>query len=55
MFTENIYTIISNGVVTIRGKDIIPKGSVTVSWSCNYYEGQLHTSKLNNLLYHQSA
>ena len=33
MFTENIEPIISNGVETIGGKDIITEGISTVIWS----------------------
>ena len=51
MFTENIYPIISNGVTTIGGKYIIPKGIGKVSWSWTDDEGQTRTKELNNLLY----
>ena len=43
MLNDKIDPIISNGVSTICGKDIIPKGFVTVSWYQTDYEGQLHT------------
>ena len=32
-------------------KDIIPKEIGTFSWSCNDDEGQLHTNKLNTIIY----
>ena len=32
-------------------KDIITKFISTVSWSWTYYEGQLHTKKLNTVIY----
>ena len=51
MFTDKIKPIISNGLATIGGKYIIPKGNVTVIWSWTDDEGQLHTNKLNNVLY----
>ena len=51
MLTKNIQTIISNGVATIGGKDIIPKYIGTLSWSPTYEEGKLHKNKLNNVLY----
>ena len=51
MFTDNIDTIISNGVATICGKDVIPKYIGTVIWSWIDDEGVLHTNKLNNVLY----
>ena len=51
MFTEKIEPIISNGVSTIGGKDIIKKLIGTVSWSWTDEEGKLHTKKLNNLIY----
>ena len=51
MFTDKIESIISNGVVYIGGKDLIPKGIGTVVWYYNDDGGQLHTKKLNNLLY----
>ena len=50
MFTDKIETIISNGVATICGIFLIPKGIGTVSWSWTDYEGQLHTKKLNNVI-----
>ena len=34
MFTDKIYPMMSNGVSTIGGKDIHPKGAVKVIWSC---------------------
>ena len=51
MFSDKIYSITSNGVATIGGKDIIPKWIGAVSWSLTGYEGQLYTNKLNNVLY----
>ena len=51
MFTDNIDPITSNVVATICIKDLITKGVGTVSWSWTYDEVQLHTKKLNNLLY----
>ena len=51
MFTDKIELIISNGVETIGEKDLIPKGIGTVSWSWNDDEGQVHTIKLNNVIY----
>ena len=50
IFTDKIHPIISNGVATIFGKDIIPQGIGTVSWSCTDDEGLLHTKKFNILL-----
>ena len=38
-------------MATICGKDLIPKGISTVSWYWTDYEGQLHTKKLNNVIY----
>ena len=49
--TDKIGQIVSNVVATIDGKDIIPKGIGTVIWSWTDYEGQLHTNKLNNVIY----
>ena len=34
MFTGKIYRMMSNGVSTIGGKYIHPKGAVKVIWSC---------------------
>ena len=51
MFAENIEPIIYNGVATIGGKYIIPKGIATVSCSQTDDEGKLHTNKLNTVLY----
>ena len=51
MFADKIEPIIYNGVETIFGKYLIPKGIGTVIWSWNDYEGQLNTNKLNNILY----
>ena len=50
MFTDNIEPIISNGVVTIGEKYIIPKGIVTVSWYWIGDVGQLNTNILNTVL-----
>ena len=43
MFTDRIDPIISNGVATIEGKYLIPKGIGTVIWSWTDDDGQLHT------------
>ena len=51
MFTDNIVPIITNGLVTIGGNDILPKGIGTVSWYWTDYEGKIHTKKLNNIIY----
>ena len=51
MLTDNIEPIIYNGVATIGGNYLIPKGIGKVICSCNYDEEQLNTKKLNNLLY----
>ena len=51
MFTDKIEPIVSNGVPTMGGKDIIPKGIVRVSWSWNYDDKIIQTKKLNNMLY----
>ena len=51
MFTDKIERIISNGVVTIGGRDLITKGIGTVIWSCNDDEGKMHTKRLNNVIY----
>ena len=51
MFTYKIEIIISIGVVTTGGKDLIPKGVVTVSWSWTDDEVQRQTKKWNNTLY----
>ena len=51
MFTDKIVPIISNGVETIDRRDIISNGSFTVSWSWTDDEWQMHTNKLNNVLY----
>ena len=50
MFTEKIKPIIYNGVTTIRGKDLIPKGIGTDRWSYTDDKEQLHKNKLNHLL-----
>ena len=50
MSTDKIGPIISNGVVTIGRKDLIPKGIITVRWSWTDDEGQLQTNKFNNVL-----
>ena len=50
MFTDKIDPIIFNGMETIGGKYIIPKGIVTVIWYWTDYEGKIYTNKLNNLL-----
>ena len=51
MFTDKIEPIISNGVATIGGKNIITKGIGTVSWSWNDDEKQIHKNQSNNVLY----
>ena len=51
MYTEKIDPIIYNGVEAIGGKYLIPKGIGTVRWFWNDYEGKLHTSELNNVIY----
>ena len=51
MFTDKIEPTISNGVVTIVGKYLIPKGIIKVSWSCTDDEDKLNTNKFNNVLY----
>ena len=38
-------------MANICRKDLIPIGVGTVSWSCTDYEGQMHTKKLNIVLY----
>ena len=50
MFNYKIEPIIYNGVENMGGKDIIPKGIVTVSCYWTDDEWQLHTNKLNNVL-----
>ena len=42
MSTDKIYPIISNGVATMVGKDLITKRIGTVTWSWTDDEGQLH-------------
>ena len=51
MSSDKIEPIISNGVATIGGKDLIPKWIFRVIWSWTDYEGKLHTNKLKNVLY----
>ena len=51
MLTDKIEPIISNGVANIGGKDIIQKGTGTVIWYLNDYEGQLQTNKLKSVPY----
>ena len=51
VFNNKIEPIISNRVETIDGRNIITKGIGTVSWSRTDDDGQLHTNKLNNLIY----
>ena len=51
MFTDKIEPIIYNGVSTIGVKDVIPKVIDTVRWYWSDDEGQLHTNKLNDLIY----
>ena len=38
MFADKIYPIISNGLATIGGKDIIPKFIVAFNCSCTDYD-----------------
>ena len=42
-------------MATIGGNYIIPKRIVTVSCSWTDYEGQIHTNKLNTVLYFQNS
>ena len=51
MFSDNIEPKISNILETIGGKYIIPEGIGTFSWSWTDDGGQLHTKKLNNVIY----
>ena len=51
MFTDKIDPKIYNGVATMGGKYIIPKGIGTVKWSWTDGEGQLNTHRLNNVPY----
>ena len=51
MSTENIEPIIYNGVATMGGKYLVPKEIGTVIWSLTDYEEQLHTKKLNDIIY----
>ena len=51
MLNEKIEPIISNGVETIGGKDLITKGIETVRWYWTNDWGKLHTKKLNNVFY----
>ena len=51
MFTDKIDPIIFNGVETKGVKDMIPECIGTVSWYWTNEKGQLHTNKLNNVLY----
>ena len=50
MFTDKIESVISNILATIYEQDLIPKGSVTVIWSWNDDEIQIHAKKMNDLL-----
>ena len=50
MFNEKIDAIISNGVETIGGNDLIPKGIGKVIWYWTDGAGKLHTKKLNNVI-----
>ena len=38
-------------MATIGGKDLILKVIGAVRWSCAEYEGNIHTNKLNDVLY----
>ena len=51
IFTDKIEPIIYNGVESIGGKDHIPKGVGSVSWSWTDDEGKLHTKKFNKVIY----
>ena len=51
MLTDKIDTIIYNEVENIGKNDLIIKGVSTVIRSCTDDEEELHTNKLNNLLY----
>ena len=51
MLTDKVEPIISNGVATIGGNNLIHKEIVTVSWSWNDDEVQLHIKRLNNSLH----
>ena len=51
IFSDNIETVISNGVETIGRKYLIQKGIVTFSWYWTDDEGKLHKKILNNVLY----
>ena len=51
MLTYKIEAIIYNGVETVCGNYIIPKGIGTDSWSQTYDEVQLYAKKYNNVLY----
>ena len=51
MFTDKIDPIISDVVVTLSGKYIISKAIGPVIWTLTDRTGQLHTNKLNNVLY----
>ena len=51
MFTEKIEPKVYNGVETIDGTYLIPKGIGTVSWSWNDDEKQMHKNQSNNVLY----
>ena len=46
MFTEKIEPMIYNGLSTIGGKYLIPKGISVVSWSWTDDEGQPNTKKI---------
>ena len=51
MFTDKIYPMMSNGVSTIGGKDIHPKGAVKVIWSCTDDLKKTYKNKFKNVLY----
>ena len=51
MFSDKIEPIVSNGAATIGAKYIIPKGIGKTSWSWIDDKGQLHTNKLNNVIF----
>ena len=46
MFFIKFDTIVTNGVETIGGKYIHPKGIGKIFWSCMDYEGKMQTNYL---------
>ena len=51
MFTDKIDPKIYNGVATMGGKYIIPKGIGTVIWYWTDDDGHMYTNKFNNAIY----